>query len=232
MQAQNAQGANDIGTLQSLQKQYNETMEDRQMAIKQFALDNPSSIAGAFFVNQDLSSMDNAGMLDSIYRGFDSSIYSSLYVQKIKQTLDIARQTSIGQPAPELTLNDVSGKSVSLSSFKGKYVLLDFWASWCGPCREENPNVVNAYNKYKNKGFTVLGVSLDENRAAWQNAIKKDGLTWVHVSDLQGWKSSAAANYGVQAIPANFLLDKEGVIIARDLRQELLESKLNEVLND
>ncbi len=135
-----------------------------------------------------------------------------------------------GDDAPDFTLNDISGKNVSLSSFKGKYVLVDFWASWCAPCRRENPNVVAAYNKYKNKNFTILGVSLDNDKEKWQEAVKKDGLAWSHVSDLKGWESEVAATYAVQAIPANFLLDPEGKVIARDLRAEALEAKLAEVL--
>jgi peroxiredoxin len=137
------------------------------------------------------------------------------------------RSTSEGQVAPDFTLNDVNDKPVALSSFRGKVVLLDFWASWCGPCRKENPNVVAAYNKFHSKGLEILGVSLDDNKSNWQQAIAKDGLTWTHVSDLEGWQSKAAQLYGVQSIPANFLLDKDGKIIAKDLRGEMLEQKLN-----
>jgi thiol-disulfide isomerase/thioredoxin len=121
--------------------------------------------------------------------------------------------------------------SVSLSSFKGKYFLLDFWASWCGPCRRENPNVVKAYRQYHNKGFDILGVSLDDSKDDWLKAIKKDGLSWTQVSDLKGWKNEAATLYGIQGIPMNFLIDKEGKIIAKNLRGQDLEKRLAEVLN-
>ena len=136
-----------------------------------------------------------------------------------------------GDPAPDIVLSDLNGKQLSLSSLKGKIVLLDFWASWCGPCRMENPNVVAVYNKYKDKGFTIFSVSLDNSKDGWINAIKKDGLTWPnHVSDLKGWQSQGAALYGVRAIPATFLIDKDGNIIAKNLRGPMLEQKLSELI--
>ncbi len=132
--------------------------------------------------------------------------------------------------APDFSLPTPAGATVSLSSFKGKYVLLDFWASWCAPCRAENPNVVAAYHKFKNKNFTILGVSLDQKKEAWQKAIEDDGLTWTHVSDLRGWSSPAAQIYQVESIPANFLIDPDGKIIACNLRGAALASRLQEVL--
>ena len=139
-------------------------------------------------------------------------------------------KAGVGMPAPEITMADTSGKQFSLSSLKGKYILVDFWASWCAPCRGENPNVVANYNKYKNKNFTILGVSLDEDRIAWIKAIKKDKLTWQHVSDLKGWSNAAVSKYGFDAIPYNVLLDPQGKIIATELREGDLGRKLAEVL--
>jgi peroxiredoxin len=139
-----------------------------------------------------------------------------------------AGKIPVGSKAPDFTQHTPQGQAVSLSSFKGKYVLVDFWASWCVPCRNENPNVVKVYNQYKDKGFTVLGVSLDaeSSKAAWLKAIASDGLTWTQISDLKGWKSEAAALYGVSSIPQNFLIDPNGVVIGKNLRGDDLQKKL------
>ncbi len=144
--------------------------------------------------------------------------------------VDAMKTIAVGQPAPEIALPDTTGQVVKLSSMRGKYVLVDFWAKWCGPCRQENPNVVKAYNKYKDKGFTVFGVSLDRTKNDWLMAIKQDGLTWTHVSDLKYWQSAAAKTYNITGIPFSVLLDPNGVIIAKNLRGPALDKKLEEVL--
>lgn len=139
--------------------------------------------------------------------------------------------TAVGQPAPEISLPNPAGEIVKLSSMRGQYVLVDFWAKWCGPCRQENPNVVRAYQKYKDKGFTVYGVSLDRNRADWLQAIEQDNLTWTHVSDLKYWQSEAAKTYNITGIPFSLLLDPNGVIIAKNLRGAALHQKLEEIFS-
>jgi peroxiredoxin len=165
-----------------------------------------------------------AGKLKKEWAAFSHAKNFIAYVDKLKTT-------AIGQAAPEIALPTPEGQVVSLSSLKGKYVLVDFWAKWCGPCRQENPNVVRVFNKYKDKGFTVFGVSLDRSKEDWVRAIKEDNLTWTHVSDLKYWQSEAAKTYSIQAIPFSLLLDPNGVIIAKNLRGPALESKLAEIFD-
>jgi peroxiredoxin len=136
----------------------------------------------------------------------------------------------VGKIVPELVMPDVNGKDVSISSFRGKYVLIDFWASWCGPCRMENPNVVKAFNEFKGKNFTILGVSLDKDKDSWRKAINQDHLTWTHISDLKYWNSQAVETFGFQGIPFNVLVDPSGKVIAQELRGEDLDAKLKQVL--
>ncbi len=171
----------------------------------------------------------------SMKKNYPYSTYPDLItrdIESINAQLDQLKNAGAAMDvAPEITMNDPNGKSLSLSDLKGKVVLIDFWASWCGPCRQENPNVVNMYETYKDKGFTVFSVSLDSDKDKWIQAIKADNLSWpYHVSELNGWKSSAAVTYGVNSIPRAFLIDGEGKIIGTDLRGPQLEQKLKEVL--
>lgn len=152
-------------------------------------------------------------------------------VSYLLKNTEKAKATAVGVAAPDFTLNNPEGQAIALSSLRGKYVLIDFWASWCGPCRRENPNVVRVYQKYKSKGFEILGVSLDQDRQAWLDAIAKDGLAWKHVSDLAQWQSAVVPLYNIQGIPLTVLLDKDGKIVAKNLRGQALEDKLAELLN-
>ena len=152
------------------------------------------------------------------------------YVKDLDGIIKQLENVQIGKTAPEFSLPDTAGVSVSLSDFRGKYVLLDFWASWCPPCRRENPNVVKAFNEYKDKNFTIIGISLDKDKSKWLKAIADDNLTWTHLSDLKYWDSEIPALYGVRGIPANVLLDPDGVIIAKNITGEDLHQKLKEVI--
>lgn len=168
------------------------------------------------------------------YQALPDDLKNSPLGKGIPMSLDARTKTENGKEAPDFVQNTAEGKPVRLSDFRGKYVLIDFWASWCGPCREENPNVVKVYNQYKEKGFTVLGVSLDMpgQKEAWLKAIEKDQLTWTQVSDLKGWENDAAKVYGVRAIPENFLIDPAGKIIGRNLRQEGLQEELAKIFKE
>lgn len=169
-----------------------------------------------------------------IYKSLDAGLIAKYPNDKnVKMFHDMVKamaSTAIGNPAPEIDLPSPEGANIALSSLKGKVVLIDFWASWCGPCRKEMPNVVKAYAKYKSKGFEIFGVSLDQDKSKWVEAIQKDGITWPQVSDLKQWGSSVVQLYNIQGIPYTVLLDREGKILAKNLRGEELEKKLLEVL--
>ena len=190
---------------------------------------NPSSLAWIFF--QDKLDMTNDfDIISKTDAAMFKAYPDNAFVIQHHQQVEVERKTAVGSLAPEIALTDPDGKIRKLSSLKGKVVLIDFWASWCGPCRKENPNVVNIYGKYHDKGFEVYSVSLDKDRASWLAAITKDNLSWPnHVSDLKYWKSEGAATYGVTSIPATFLIDKKGKIVAKKLRGEELENKVKEL---
>jgi len=208
---------------------YTAMIENMKVFTKNFVKEHNSSVVSAYITLVQLANQIEGSELDSIVAKFPVEISKSEYVIKVKEITEAMKKTTLGAVAPDFTMNDPEGKPIQLSSLRGKVVMIDFWASWCGPCRQENPNVVKLYQQYHDKGFEILGVSLDKTNEEWIKAIQDDQLKWLHVSDLQFWQNTAARLYSVNAIPQTYLLDKEGKIIAKGLRSEQLAAKLNEL---
>ncbi|ANH79850.1 alkyl hydroperoxide reductase [Niabella ginsenosidivorans] len=204
---------------------------DIQQNVDAFIAKHPASPVSAMVVLSTIGFTDDIALLEKRAGALSKEVMQTSVGSQLQKALEDARFNAVGTEAAGFTQKDTAGKEVSLDQFRGKYVLVDFWASWCGPCRRENPNVVHVYNKYRDKNFTVLGVSLDEEKEAWLKAIEKDGLTWTQVSDLKGWENEVAQQYRITAIPRNFLIGPDGKIIGKDLRGRELENKLAEILD-
>lgn len=218
-------------TIQQQAIQNKATLEVQKFTVK---LKDQIRAAGTSFVTPYMASsldmVSDFAFLDSLGQKLKAVGPINSYVTDFIGKLDKMREVSIGAMAPEITLPTPEGSNFSLTSTRGKVVLIDFWASWCGPCRQQNPSVVATYNKFKNKNFTIVGVSLDSDKDRWEAAIKKDNLTWTHISDLKKWDGEAVARYKVDGIPATFLLDKTGKIIGRNLHGEELEKAIEKAL--
>ena len=220
-----AQSSGDEDELKAIQYEYQTMIENTQLFSKNFVKQYSSSPVAAYVYLMNFIQEAQPEELDSMLKVFEP-IKSSEFVAAIKERADIMRTFSVGAEAPDFTLNNPEGNPVTLSSLKGKYVLIDFWASWCQPCMAEMPNVIDLYKTYKDKGFEIIGVSLDREKDAWLNAIKKNDMSWIQVWDMEGDTPGESANkFGVTSIPHTVLLDKDGKIIANALRGEELKTK-------
>ncbi|MFC3559235.1 redoxin domain-containing protein [Pedobacter jamesrossensis] len=196
-----------------------------------FAKEHPNSYFSLVALSEAAGSPVDVAKVQPLFNALNKEYRLTDMGKELAQRIEANGITAVGKQAPLFTQNDVVGKPVSLASLRGKVVLVDFWASWCGPCRAENPNLVKQYNTYKDKGFQIISVSLDNVKERWLEAIEKDKLDWLHVSDLKGWNNEVGRLYGVRAVPASFLLDAQGKIIGNGLRGEDLNKKLAEIFN-
>ena len=214
-----------------IESRYNSVKAGMCSYIVSVARDNTDNLIPALYL-RDVADIIPDSIAISLFNP-DYAYMKDENMQKLADYHHKKMRTAVGQPFTDFTLTDLSGKEAKLSDYagRGKYVLVDFWASWCGPCIEEMPNVLKAYNKYKGKGFEIVGVSLDTKDANWRNAVKNMQMEWPQLSDLKGWRSSAGELYGIRAIPATVLISPEGTIISRDLRGEELEAKLSEIFD-
>jgi peroxiredoxin len=221
----------DTAFVKVIDTRYRKNIADRGEKQFLFAKNNPNSYFGLVGLSESAGTKVDVDKIGPVFKALNASLRNTDMGKELEQRIQAAGITAIGKPAPVFTQNDVNGKPVSLSDLKGKYVLVEFWASWCAPCRAGNPNLRKQYELYKDKGFEIISVSLDNVKEKWVDAIAKDGLPWIQVSDLKGWNNAVGRLYGVRAVPQSFLLDKDGKIIGNTLRDESLNAKLAELFN-
>jgi len=205
-------------------------LQAKRKIVASFVKDYPHSLRSAMAIADNYVYYAEADEVEPLYNLLNDNIKNTSKGKEIKKIIEVYKTVAIGMIPPDIAQTTPEGKLINLSSLKGRYVLVDFWASWCGPCRRENPNVVKVYNQYKDKGFDIFSVSYDTKKDKWEKAIKDDSLNWYHVSDLKGWKNATSDLYGIKAIPSNLLLNTDGRIIAKNIFGKKLSDKLAEVI--
>jgi peroxiredoxin len=221
----------DTAFFSALNREYAALLDERMEKQIQYASRHPNSFFSVVALSESATRNFDAEKIEPLFLSISEKYRETNDGKALASRINAAKTIVIGNEAPDFTQNDTIDNPVKLSDFRGKYVLIDFWASWCGPCRQENPNLVKAYSEYKDKGFEILGISLDraDAKQAWINAIKKDGLTWTQVSDLKYWNNEVAVQYGIRAVPQNYLIDPKGIIVAKNLRGKALSEYLEKL---
>ena len=229
---QKALTENDTVTVNKIKKEYKNFQNDMNDYSKTFIKNNPDAFISVLLLENFLMrEYIPATEIKSFYDKLDKKLVNTKSAQNIKKTLDLMLAVVVGKPAPKFSAKSPEGKLISLDESLGKVTIVDFWASWCAPCRKENPNVVALYNEYHSKGLNIIGVSLDQDAKKWKDAIAKDNLSWIHVSNLKYWDEPIGKQYGISSIPATFILDSKGNIVAKDLRGDALRAKVKELLD-
>ncbi|MCA1965962.1 MAG: AhpC/TSA family protein [Flavobacterium sp.] len=229
---QKALTENDTVTVNKIKKEYKNFQNDMNDYSKTFIKNNPDAFISVLLLENFLMrEYIPATEIKSFYDKLDKKLVNTKSAQNIKKTLDLMLAVVVGKPAPKFSAKSPEGKLISLDESLGKVTIVDFWASWCAPCRKENPNVVALYNEYHSKGLNIIGVSLDQDAKKWKDAIAKDNLSWIHVSNLKYWDEPIGKQYGISSIPATFILDAKGNIVAKDLRGDALRAKVKELLD-
>lgn len=229
---QKALTENDTVAVNKIKKEYKNFQNDMNDYSKTFIKNNPDAFISVLLLENFLMrEYIPATEIKSFYDKLDKKLVKTKSAQNIKKTLDLMLAVVIGKPAPKFSAKSPEGKLISLDESLGKVTIVDFWASWCAPCRKENPNVVALYNEYHSKGLNIIGVSLDQDAKKWKDAIAKDNLSWIHVSNLKYWDEPIGKQYGISSIPATFILDAKGNIVAKDLRGDALRAKVKELLD-
>ncbi|MCB8994380.1 MAG: AhpC/TSA family protein [Bacteroidales bacterium] len=226
-----AQKDGDKEKLSALEIKYDQLDSVENAYNRNYVLSHSSSFVTPYIIRRSMFYTLELADLKKLYSSLNSAVLQSVYALDLKDKIAVLEKVDIGQKFTDIVMPDVNDNTIKLSDFTGKGVILvDFWASWCGPCRRENPNVVKIYNEFHDKGFDIVGVSFDTDGKSWKEAIEKDGLVWHQMSDLKGWNSKAAELYGVASIPHTMLIGKDGTILAKNLRGEELKAKLEEIL--